>query len=876
MRQTLLVLGSIFLLGCFAASQRLPETAIPENYTLSFTPNFDANNFSGDESIRIRVLKPTSEIVLNAAEIDFHDASISADGLTQKAKVSLDKKNETATLKVEKLLSAGAATIQIRYQGILNNELRGFYLGKLQGGKKYAVTQFEATDARRAFPCFDEPAYKATFDITVVADRGLTAISNGKIVSDVPGPGQSKHSMRFATTAKMSSYLVAMAVGEFEYIEGSADGVPIRVYGPPGSKPNSTYALRMGEECITYFDKYFGIKYPFEKLDMIGLPDFAAGAMENTGLITYREAMLQMDDQHASVRKHKDVAIYIAHEISHQWFGDLVTMKWWDDIWLNEGFASWMEKKAVGALRPEWNMNLDEVRDTIDALNLDSLENTRPVHQAAETPAQIQELFDGIAYDKAAAVIRMLENYLGPETFRAGVDEYLKKYSYGNASADDFWSTLATVSKKPVDQIMSSFVKQPGAPMVTLKMRCTGNSARVTLSQHRYFYDQHLFNSGNDELWQIPACMKEAGSAGGKAQNECVLLTKKDETFSLPTCAPWVLGNAGASGYYRSGYGTEMLRAMAGDLESEMTPAERIMLLGNAWASVRVGRQQIGDFLGFAEGLQGDRNRAVMSELMDQIDYIGAHLVTDDDRESFELWVRRLLTPAAKELGWQARPGENDEQTSLRARIMQTLGSAGRDPDVLAQARKLTDQALEKPEAVDRTMERTVFGLAAQNGDTALYDRFFDHLKKARSREEYYLYLGTLTEFGDPALLQRTLEYGLTDQVRTQDRLAFIGGVLQNPAGQKLAWDFVRAHWAELDQVGSGFISGELVEATSSFCDADLRDEVKDFFSTHKVPAAERTLKQSLERMNYCVDLKAQQVANLAAWLEQRGAATGQ
>ena len=875
MRQTLFILWSIFLLSCFAASQRLPEAATPENYTLTFAPNFDTDNFTGEELIRIRLLRPTSEIVLNAAEIDFRDTTIIAGGVEQKAKVSLDKKNETAALKVEKSLAVGPATIQIRFQGLLNNELRGFYLGKLGDGKKYAVTQFEATDARRAFPAFDEPAYKATFDITIIADKGLTAISNGRMLSDVPGPGESKHTVRFATTAKMSTYLVALAVGEFEYTQGAADGIPIRVYGPPGSRPNSAYALRIGEECVKYFDQYFGIKYPFEKLDMIGLPDFAAGAMENTGLITYREAMLQMDDEHASVKKHKDVAIYIAHEIAHQWFGDLVTMKWWDDIWLNEGFASWMENKAVGALRPEWNMNLDEVRDTIDALNLDSLQNTRPVHQAAETPAQIQELFDGIAYDKAAAVLRMLETYLGPETFRAGVDEYLKKYSYGNATADDFWSTLAAVSKKPVDRIMPSFVKQPGAPMVSLKLQCRGDSARVTLSQHRYFYNQDLFNGKNDFLWQIPVCLKEAGAGGGQGQNKCVLLTKQEEGFSLPECAPWVLTNAAASGYYRSGYETEMLRAMAPDIE-KMTPAERIMLLGSAWASVRVGRQQIGDFLWLAEGLQADRSRAVMSQLADQIAYISEYLVTDDDRESFEFWVRRLLTPAANDLGWQSKPGENDEEKSLRARVMQTLGSAGRDPVVLAQARKLTEQALENVEAVDRTMVRTAFSLAAQNGDAALYDRFFDRLKKAKAPEEYYLYLGTLTEFADPKLLERTLQYALTDEVRSQDRLGFVAGVLQNPAGQKVAWDFVRTHWSDLDKVGSGFISGELVEATSSFCDIDSRNEVKDFFSTHKVPVAERTLKQSLERMDYCVDLRSQQVANLAAWLQQRGAATGQ
>jgi aminopeptidase N len=876
MRRYLAFYIFIWLATSFAAAQRLPELAIPENYKLSFTPNFEKDNFAGEETIQVRVLKPTSQIVLNAAAINFQSASIDSGGAVQKAKVTLSKAGERAILAVATPLAPGPATIQTRYTGILNNELRGFYLGKLADGKKYAATQFESTDARRAFPGFDEPAYKATFDVTVIADNGHRAISNAKVISDTPGPGAGKHTVHFATTAKMSSYLVAVVVGDFEYIEGSADGIPIRVYGPPGSKSYSSFALGIGEQCMKYYDQYFGIKYPFEKLDMIGLPDFAAGAMENTGLITYRETLLQLDDARASVGKHKYVATVIAHEISHQWFGDLVTMKWWEDIWLNEGFATWMENKAVEALRPEWNLDLEEVKDSLDALNVDSLQTTRPIHQAADNPAQIQELFDEIAYQKAGVVLGMVEAYLGPEVFRAGVHEYLSKYSYGNANAEDFWNTLALVSKEPVDRIMSSFVNQPGAPVVSLKSQCNEKSATATLSQQRYFADRALFNSKNDELWEVPVCLKEApGGPGGESQNKCVLLTKRQESLPLPTCLDWVLANAGAKGYYRSGYETEMLQAMSHDMERDMTPAERMILLGNAWAAVRVGRQQIGDFLAFAEGLEADRNRAVMGLLADQIEYISRYLVTETDRDSFERWVRRLLTPAAKDLGWQTKPGESDEQKSLRARILHVLGSAGRDPAVLSEARRLTEEALKNPEAVDRTLVETVFSLAAANGDAALYDRFLEHLRNSRIPEEYYIYLGALSGFSNPQLLERTLEYALTPEVRSQDKLGVIAAVLENGPGEKLAWNFVREHWSEIDTVNSGFISGEIVAATSAFCDSGMHDEVEEFFSTHKVPVAERTFKQSLERINGCIDLKSQQVPNLAAWLQQRGAATG-
>jgi aminopeptidase N/puromycin-sensitive aminopeptidase len=705
--------------------------------------------------------------------------------------------------------------------------------------------------------------------VTVITDKALSALSNGRVLSDKPGPGAEQHTLKFATSAKMSSYLVALAVGNFEYVEGSADGIPIRVWGPPGSKPYSGYALEVAEQCMKYYNQYFGIKYPFEKLDMIGLPDFAAGAMENTGLITYREVILQLDDKNASVGLHKEVALVIAHEMAHQWFGDLVTMQWWDDIWLNEGFATWMESKAVAAWKPEWHLDLDDVEGTVQALNVDSLKNTRPIHQAAETPGEIQELFDGIAYGKTAAVLRTLEAYLGPESFRQGVDAYLKQHEYANATAGDFWSTLTAVSKKPVNQVMPTFVKQPGAPMVSVQTQCTGGAETVTLAQKRYFYDRTLFDQGSDQLWQVPVCMKE-GQADGTGKAKCVLLKQRQETFKLDGCGPWVMVNAGGNGYYRSGYAGDAVRAMSHDLEKDLTPAERIVLLSDSWAAVRVGEQQIGDYLALAEGLRSDRTRAVLEALTGQLDYIGDKLVTDADRDSYQHWVRRLLTPAAQELGWQPKPGESDETKELRARVIFTLGYVGRDPEVLAEARKLTEQALQNPSSVDHTMAFTVFRLAAMSGDGSLYDRIQAKLdNKDATSEEYYLYFQTLAEFRDPKLLQRTLDLAISPAVRSQDSLGLIGAVMQNPAGTRPAWDFVRAHWTDIEKVGGGFTSGEVVASTSAFCDAGMRDEVQDFFATHKVPTAERRLKQAIERMNYCVDLKAQQTPQLSSWLEQ-------
>ncbi len=872
MKRILAVLTFLVLTISLAAAQRLPETARPENYKLTFTPDLDKAKFEGDETISIHVLKATPEITLNAADIDFHDATITSGGKTQKAKVTPDKEKEMVTLSVENPLAAGAATIHLTYAGILNDEMRGLYLGKDDKGRKYAASQFEATDARRAFPSFDEPDYKATFDITAVADKDQVAISNQKVVSDTPGPGD-KHTVKFATTAKMSSYLAALIVGNFEYIEGSADGIPIRVYSTPGKKEMGKFALDAASYILNYYDNYFGIKYPYGKLDLIGLPDFSAGAMENTGCITFREVILLIDEKQGSVGLKKTIASVIAHEMAHQWFGDLVTMKWWDDIWLNEGFATWMETKPVAKWKPEWNYDLDNVSGTGGTLNVDSLANTRPIHQAAETPAQIQELFDGIAYGKAASVLRMLESYLGEETFRAGVNAYLKEHQYANSTADDFWDAQARTSHKPVDKIMPTWVKQPGAPIVNVIAKCSGGSTNVTLSQQRYFFDRAKFEEPNHQLWQIPLCLR--GSASRNTA-KCELMTKKEESFTLTGCSTWVLANSGATGYYRTGYSADAVPALAADAETKMlTPAERIALLNDIWSSVRVGREPVGDYMALAQGLGSDRNRAVLEEVLGRLNYISQYLTSDSNRDSYRAWTRQYLSPVMKEVGYEPKPGESDEQRTLRARVFGALGLDGRDPEALEEGRKMADKALADPSLVDHELAGTAMGLAAINGDAGFYDNVMAGLKSPKSPEEYYGLLYTLPQFGDQKLLLRTLDFALSSDVRSQDALSVITSVMGNPAGEQLAWDYIQSHWDAIAKAGGPFASAQIVQATSIFCDASKRDQVTQFFTAHKVEAAERSYKQSIERINNCIDLKSQQEPQLASWLGQHGAAGG-
>ncbi len=865
-----LVLSSLSSLA-----QRLPELARPVNYKLTFAPDFEKNIFSGEETIAIQVLKPTSEIVLNAAEIDFLGASITSNGVTQEAKVTLDKNKQMATLAVAKPLAAGPATIQTHYNGLLNDELRGFYLGNDEQGRKYAVTQFEATDARRAFPSFDEPAYKATFDITVVADKQHVALSNAKILSDKPGPAPDKHTVKFATSAKMSSYLVAIAVGEFEAVESEADGIPIRVWGPPGTKQLGGYALDSAKFFMHYYDQYFGITYPFEKLDLVGLPDFAAGAMENTGLITFREALLLIDDKHASIALKRDVADIVAHEMAHMWFGDLVTMQWWDDLWLNEGFATWMSPKSSAAWKLAWDVDLETVRDTITSLGVDSLQHTRPIHQAAETPDQIQELFDGIAYGKTAAVLRMVEAYLGPDSFRDGVRQYLKDHAYGNATATDFWTTLTRVSGKPVDRVMPTFVQQAGAPFVAVRAQCKNGKTQVAIRQRRYFFDRELFDRDDSkELWQIPVCLKEGGAA--ESAKTCRLLTEKQARFDLPGCGNWTLSNAGAQGFYRSGYEPANVRAIAKDIEQGLTPAERIMLIGDVWAAVRVGRQPVTAYPALADGLRNETSRSVVTEMLSQVETIGKYLTSDSDQPQYAAWVRQVLAPSIRRLGLEPKPAESEEDKQLRARVLQVAGETGDDPDVLAWARQWTEQSLQSDRVLDNTIAGTAISLAARDGDAALYDRLVEKQKQAKTPEEFYVYLNALGSFRNPTLIERTLNRALSPEVRSQDSVGVISDIMREPAGSQLAWEFAQSHWGEVQKIVGGFAGAGLVEATSKFCSAEQRDQVQAFFGTHKVASAERGLQQSLERINSCADLKAQQGPRLAQWLNEHEVRAGQ
>jgi len=850
----------VLLTAVPAAGQRLPDSVLPEHYSLWFAPDLEAETFRGRESIDVILTESTSAITLNAAEIDFDAVTITAGGRTQTARVTTDPTRETATFTVDQPIGEGRATIQITYTGILNDKLRGFYISKANG-RKYAISQLEATDARRAFPSFDEPAFKATFDIAMMVDAGDTAISNGQRTSDTPGPEPGKHTLTFARTPKMSTYLAAMIVGDFVCRDGASDGTPIRVCSTPDKLPLTAFALEAATQQLAFYNTYFGIKYPFGKLDIIAVPDFSAGAMENAGAITFRERLLLVDPANSSVNVRKNVASIISHEIAHQWFGDLVTMKWWNDIWLNEGFATWMANKPLAVWRPEWQVDLDDADDTQGALGLDALRSTRPIRMSVETTAEINQVFDGIAYQKTAAVLRMIEAYVGPEAFQRGVASYLKRFSYANATGEDFWGEVATVTGRPVDRILRSFVDQAGAPVLSIRGACVGGETQLDVRMERFVGTPGSV-PGAPQTWALPACIQTSGR-----QPQCEVIDQPRQTIRVNGCQSW-FANADSRGYYFTEYLPEAVRALA--TGRTLNPAERLSLLSDEWWMVRAGRHDIDVYLDAATAFAGDDTSAVLDALAGRLTTIGEDLVAPADRRKYESWIRARFGPQLTALGLPGSPHDTDDQQSRRATLLELVGVTGNDAASQKLARELAEQYLRNPDSLSGTLAPTVLRVAAAGGDTRLYNAYIAQLDTlAAQPERYYRLFGALSWFKDPALVKRTLDFALSPAVRTQDTGTLLGNLMARPWSQEMAWEFSRANWSTLvAKLGEFQGIPTITQSVGAFCSAARAKEVQDFFTTNPIPSSERLIRQSVERIESCAAQVERQRRPLAGWIE--------
>ena len=851
----------------------LPTNVKPSKYRMTLQPDLEAFTFQGEQTIDMDIVVPTARIMLNAAELEISEVTLRRNGTTLPvSSISLDEDSETATLDFGRTLAQGPAQIDMKFKGVLNDRLVGFYRSEYQdseGQTRYlATTQFEATDARRAFPCWDEPAQKAVFDVTLVFDDSLQAVSNTPIVEESsPAPGLK--SVRFGETPIMSTYLLAFVVGDIVSVEADASGgTTVGVWTTRGKENQAGFALDTSVKLLGYFNDYFGIPYPLPKLDHIAIPDFAAGAMENWGCVTYRETALLVDPENSSAGTRQRVAEVVAHEMAHMWFGDLVTMEWWDDLWLNESFASWMGTKAVDWLFPDWEMWTQFVNmDTNRALSLDGLKNSHPIEQEVKNPAEVSQLFDAISYSKGGSVLRMLENFLTPDVFQKGLYRYLKANEYGNARTQDLWAALEEESGLPVTNIMDSWVKQTGYPVLQINADRGSDGVQVSLTQERFVYD-HLLGEEepNPEVWQVPVSVSAPGNAVAST-----VMESKEAVVTVAAPRPsedWYKVNADQTGFFRVNYASDDWQRLAPAISgSELPATDRLGIQNDAYALSRAGLLPVTQFLELAGSYAGETDASVWSDLASNLRDIEQLIAGEPVHPAYQRFGRELFGPAARRAGWTPRPEDGHLDSLLRSTVLGQSGSYG-DGETLAQASELFRQYLENPEAVHPDLRGIVFSLAAQAGDGSTYDQLWQLEERTSLQEEKVRLLLSMSRFQDVGLLNETLESSLGQRVRSQDTITVVAGVAANPMGRAPAWEFVKSNWAEFDRRygGGGFGLMRLVSIVNSFTTQEQMADVEKFFTDNPAPAAERTIRQALERMRLNIRWLEQNRPALNAW----------
>jgi puromycin-sensitive aminopeptidase len=828
-----------------AGTYRLPRTVEPDRYDLTLTPDLVDGTFAGESRVRVRVHQPVTEVVLNAIELEIHSAEMVAeDGTTLAGSVSLDEAEERATIALEGTAEPGVWWLRLTFTGLLNDKLHGFYRStfKDEDGVEQviATTQFEATDARRAFPCWDEPDFKAVFAVTLIVDEHLTALSNGAVIADTD-LGNGKRQVTFADTIPMSTYLVAFVVGPFELTDPvDVGGVPLRIACAPGKRHLTGFAAEAGTFALRFLEEYFEIPYPSDKLDHVAIPDFAFGAMENLGCVTYRETALLVDPSAASRLELQRVAQVIAHETAHMWFGDLVTMKWWNGIWLNEAFATFMELTTVNDFRPEWEIWVSFGAGRSAAMVTDGLHTTRPVEFPVGRPEEAEAMFDVLTYQKGAAVLRMLEQYLGPEPFRKGIARYLDEHRYGNTETTDLWDAIEAASGEPARAVMDSWIYQGGYPLVSVVP--SDDDKGLALTQRRFLYS----GGAGNERWQVPVNLRY--STGGRVERMRVLLSDATTTLDLPGPLDWVVINDGAWGFYRVRYDGSLLRRLTAVMHDQLGPLERLSLVSDTWAAVVAGHSPLEDFLGLVRLFDGETDPDVWGAVLGPLGLLD-RIIGDEDRAVVRAFVRRVVGPAFERLGWDPAPGEPERVGTLRGRLLLALGTLGADPDVRAEAARRHARYLEDRTALAPDLVTPTVTVVAYTAGQREYDVMLDQFRKAATPQDEIRYLYALTASEVPTLLRRTLDLSLTGEVRTQDAPYLIGSILGARAGRRLAWEFLEEHWdAIIERFPENSIP-RMLEGIASVADADLAPRIHAFLDAHPT-SREQLIAQSRERMD--------------------------
>jgi puromycin-sensitive aminopeptidase len=845
-----------------ADGYRLSHTVVPQRYDIHLSPDLDNSTFAGDETISIEIGAATDTVTLNCLDLDIHTVTAEGpSGSTTSGSAEVDAEHEQLRLSFPNPLGAGTWKLRIGFSGRLNEKLAGFYRSTYidEAGRErvLASTQFESTDARRAFPCWDEPAFKAVFRLSLTIDSGLTAIANAPVTEEVDaGPGRKR--LQFADTIRMSTYLVAFIVGDFESSEVmAAGGVPLRVWAIKGKKRLTTYAREIGAFALSFFADYYGIAYPGAKLDLIAIPDFAAGAMENFGAVTFRETALLVDTATATKGELERVAVVVAHELAHMWFGDLVTMQWWNGLWLNEAFATFMEMLAVDAWRPEWETWLSFGSDRAGALLIDGLQSTRPIEFPVQRPEEAQAMFDVLTYQKGAAVLRMLQQYLGEQTFREGVNLYLRKHAYGNTETGDLWDALEEASGQPVRRTMDSWIFQAGYPLVSLEL---ADGEQLSVSQQRFLYLDDRDTGSNGAHWQVPVIVRTGTEA--QAGDLRLLLSGERAQLHLPQGAGWVVGNAGGDGFYRVRYAGDLFARLLPRVQSDLTAIERFNLVSDTWSATLAGYTSLTDFLDLTALYRDELDETVWTMLVGTLGGL-RRMMGEEERPIIAAIARDRLAQIQSRLGWDPAPGEGDRTRELRGMVLGTMGVLGDVAEIQQEAVRRYERYRSDPSSVDPNVVPALVGILAATGGRDRYEEFWAAFKSAKTPQEEQRYLFALAAFRDEALLETTLNHALDGVVRTQDAPYLVRAVMANKRGAEPAWAFTKEHWDEMtDRYPENAVT-RMCEGITSLTTPELEQDVRAFFATHEVKQAGKQLDQHLERLHMGVLFHQRESANL-------------
>jgi aminopeptidase N len=849
---------------------KLPKEVVPIEYSVRFVPNIDKFTFTGSETVELSVHNPVRRLVLNALELKVTDASIDGKALPQSA-MKTDEKNELLTLALPSQLAAGHHTLVLSFSGKINQQGQGLFYMRYQeqgtGAKKIALgTQFEATDARRLFPCWDEPSFRACFQLTTVVPENWLAVSNMPIESEKKVSDGKE--IRFATTPSMSSYLNVFVAGELDLIESRSGPTEIRVIATKGKAEMGRYALEATAQILQYYNDYFGVGYPLPKLDQIAIPGGFGGAMENWGGITYYELGLLFDPEKSSAATRQGIYEVIAHETAHQWFGDLVTMAWWDNLWLNEGFASWMGSKCTAHFNPQWevwlekNIPRDPTRRTGISKELemegDARSTTHSIQQPIANEAEASSAFDDITYRKGQAFLLMLESFLGEDVFRDGIRRYMAAHKYSNSTTADLWNALSDASGKPVGEIAAAWTEQPGFPVVKVK-RDAGN---VSFTQERFTIH---FPNAPALQWKIPLTYRVVGDA--KSQSR-LMTDKLDKLQKIPVDRALKV-NADGAGNYRVEYDEPSWKLLL-DALPKLSVADRVNLLGDAWAFVQANRAPLSTYFDLIERLPAGVELAEREQIINAFDYISRLLIGNPTRGKFQNYARSILRPTFDQLGWEPRKDETPRAALLRASLIDALGDLD-DQEIVAGCRERFQKYIVDPASVAPDLRPSIFRIVGRYTDDATWNKLHELGLKTTSTEEKQNYYDALAAARDPKLAAQTLQISLTDELPTSRAVFLVAKVARDSEHPDLAWNFAKANMkallAKTDALGVNRYAPSLF---TFFSDQSRADELKAYAKTNLPAASAKEVAKAVDEVEFRAEFKRRLANQLTTWIDKQ------